>query len=251
MGVQADRADWVAFVSEELSEDEAGPIATARFSVMLERQSGGGDDVEITEESMSLDNALAWAHERATRVLVRRGGFGDHAYTAGEVPIEDMPPLSEALPVEPRRVPGWEFLDRTVADPPISWDVVVEGYQPAMAVGSKYQPFDGVVGERWAASLNDAPIQVVELRADWAIEQPRGRTWVRLAQFPVAVVRVQARTAEEARSVTDHLLAETTGTADTAAAWGLRASAAYATGSAPARANARVEVAGPKRSAGS
>lgn len=98
-----------------------------------------------------------------------------------------------------------------MADPPISWDVVVEGYQPAQAIGSKYQPFDGAVGERWAASLNHAPIQVVELRTDWAIEPPRGRTWVRLAQFPVAVVRVQARTVDEARSVTDALLARRPG----------------------------------------
>lgn len=250
MGGVHDRANWIAFVSEELGEDEAGLIATARFSVMLERQLGDGPTVEIADESMALDDALVWARERATRVLVRRGGFGDHAYTAGDMPIEDTPPLSEALPVQARRAPGWEFLDRTVADPPISWDVVVEGYQPALTVGTKYQPFDGAVGERWAASLHDAPIQVVELRTDWTIDQPSGRTWVRLAQFPVAVVRVQARTVGEARSVTDHLLAETTGAADTAAAWGVRASAAYATGSAPACANARVEVARPKRSTG-
>jgi hypothetical protein len=249
--VVPDRAEWIAFVMEELGEDEAGPIATARFSVHLERQSGTGDDFEIADEAMSLDDALAWASERAARVLVRRGGFGDHAYTAGEVPIEETPPLSDALPVEPRRLPGWEFVDRTTADPPISWDVVVEGYQPAQAIGEKYQPFDSAVGERWVASLHNAPIQVVEVRTDWAIEQPSGRTWVRLAQFPVAVVRVQARTVEDARSVTDHLLAETTDVVGAAAAWGVRASAAYATGSAPARANARVEVAGPKRSADS
>jgi len=244
MSVAPDRAEWIAFVLEELDEDEAGPIATARFSVMLERQPDGVE-VEDIEESMSLDDALVRARERATRVLVRLGGFGDHAYTAGDVPIEDWPPLSEALPVEPRRLPGWEFVDRSAADSPISWDVVVEGYQPAQAIGTKYQPFDGAVGERWASSLHDAPFQVVELRTDWAIEQPMGRTWVRLAQFPVAVVRVQARTVEEARSVTDHLLAETTGAAEATAAWSVRASAAYPTGSAPARANARVEVALP------
>jgi hypothetical protein len=49
---RADRADWIAFVSEDLGEDEAGPIATARFSVMLERESSGGHDVEIADESM-------------------------------------------------------------------------------------------------------------------------------------------------------------------------------------------------------
>jgi hypothetical protein len=250
MGVMPDRPKTTAFVLEEVGEDEAGPIAKALFSLTLERQSGQGAAVEVAEESMSLDDALVWARDRASRVLVRLGGFGDHLYTAGEVPVEDARPLAEAPPVHSRRLPGWEFVDRTMADPPISWDVVVEGYQPAQAIGTKYQPFDSAVGERWAASLGDAPIPVIELRTDWAIEQPKGRTWVRLARFPVAVVRVQARTVEEARSVTDHLLAETTGAADTVAAWRVRASAAYATGSAPARANARVEVARPKPSTG-
>jgi hypothetical protein len=92
MGRVPDRANWIAFVSEELGEDEAGPIATARFSVMLERESNDGDDVKVTEESMSLGDALVWGRERATRVLVRLGGLGDHAYTAGDVPIEDKPP---------------------------------------------------------------------------------------------------------------------------------------------------------------
>jgi hypothetical protein len=233
-----DRAKSIAFVYEEVGADEAGPIATALFTATMERKSGDEAPVEVAEEAMSLDEALVWGRDRASRVVVRLGGVGDHLYTAGEVPVDDARPLAEAPSVQPRRLPGWEFVDRTMADPPIPWDVIVEGYQPAQAVGTKYQPFDGSVGGRWAASLADAPIEVVELRTDWAIEQPRGRTWVRLARFPVAVVRVKARTVEEARSVTNSLIGETT--AGASEAWSVRARDAYPTGSASAQANARI-----------
>jgi hypothetical protein len=240
MGGVHDRANWIAFVSEELGEDEAGLIATARFSVMVERQSGDDPTVEIADESMALDDALVWARERATRVLVRRGGFGDHAYTAGDVPVEDRPPLSEALPVKRRRLPGWEFVDRTMADPPISWDVVVEAYQPGLRPGATWQPFDHRVGEQWAASLAAALIEVVELRSDWEMVRPFERGWTQPAEFAAAVLRVQGRTVEEARSVADGLVRDAIRTATTPTPWSLRAAGAYPTGSAPARANARV-----------
>lgn len=235
-----DRDDWIAFVSEEVGEDEAGPTATALFSVLLERQSDEGASVEIAGDAMSLDDALVWARKRASRVLVRRGGFGDQAYTAGDVAVEEGRPLADALPVEPRRLPGWEFVDRTTADAPISWDVVVEVFQMPTPLGAKWRPFDGTLGEQWATSLARLPIEVVELRANWAVQQPSGRTWVRLAAFPVAVLRVQARTVEEARSAVAALISESIETMTASPPWSLRAAAAYATGSAPARANARV-----------
>ncbi len=226
-------------MSEELGEDEAGPIATARFSVMLERRSGERASFEVTEEAMPLDDALIWARGRASRVLVRRGGFGDHPYTAADVPDEDERPLAEALPVEPRRLPGWEFVDRTPSHPPISWDVVVEAYC-ADPTSGKWAPFDGAAGERWAASLAAAPIEVVQARSDWALGRRSGRTWLHPAEFAVAVLRVQARTVEEARSVTAAAVSASIGTVTTSTAWGLRAAAAYPTGSGPARHNARL-----------
>lgn len=108
MGVVPDRRDWIAFISEELGDDAVGPIATARFSVMLERESGEGASVEVAEDAMSLDDALVWARNRASRVVVQPGGFGAQTYTAGDMSVEDMPPLSEALPLTPRRLPEYE-----------------------------------------------------------------------------------------------------------------------------------------------
>jgi hypothetical protein len=238
MGVVPDRANWIAFVSEELGEDEAGPIATARFSVTLERRSGDGASVEI-EDSMSLDDALVWARERASRVIVQPGGFGVQANTAGDLPVEEMRPLSEALPIKPRRLPGWEFVDRTMADTPISWDVVVEAYQAGRRPG-EWRPFDRGVGERWGALLGAAPIEVIELRSNWVVLRRFERGWTQPAEFAAAVLRVRARSVEEARSVADSLVRDAIGTTTASTPWSLRAAGAYPTGSAAARSNARV-----------
>ncbi len=107
---------------EWFDDDELGPIATGRFNGFALAHSDR--PIDYVEE-MSLEEALAWGRARAQVVEVRLGGFGEQLYSAGAVPTQS-PPLAEAPDVRRRRAAGWEFLDRTEADEPISWDVVVD-----------------------------------------------------------------------------------------------------------------------------
>lgn len=54
------------------------------------------------------------------------GPAGTTHASAGDVPVADAPLWEHHWPV-PRRIPGWEHLDRTADDEPISWEVVARG----------------------------------------------------------------------------------------------------------------------------
>src|SRR5438034_996929 len=80
--------------------------------------------------------AIAWARERSPVVIVRVSAAAGEPqfYSAGEhqpdypdAPYPVWP--EEGLELEPRREPGWEFLNRSSKDPPIQWDVMIDAYQ--------------------------------------------------------------------------------------------------------------------------
>jgi len=107
-------AELTAFIAEEVQFDERGPIATGRFLGNVQTEDGAITD--SIDRELSLAEAIRWARERVPRVVVR---------IAGEEPTLDTA-VDHTRTLRRRRPAGWEFLDRTSADPPILWDVIVE-----------------------------------------------------------------------------------------------------------------------------
>lgn len=103
-----------AFITDDLEFDERGPIATGFFGGSLQTEDGG--ILDAIDEQMSVAEAIRWARERTDNVIVR---------ITGEEPCFDTE-LDPSREFGRRRPTGWEFLDRTSAEPPISWDVILE-----------------------------------------------------------------------------------------------------------------------------
>lgn len=184
----------------EMSEwDELGPVAMARFMATAydadERPLGHVED-------LSLEDALAWARDRGKVVEVRLSGWGENLYSAGVEPSE-APPLAEAPPITRRRPAGWEFLERTEADEPIEWDVVVEA---ALAYTI---PPDAMKRFPDAARAVCAEAGYELLGASRITPTLPTSTvdggWIRHRYERVMVIRLRARTAHQAISLAENL----------------------------------------------
>ncbi len=136
----------------------------------------------------------------------------------------------------PRRIPGWEHLDRTDEDEPISWEVVARG--SVLPVGETF-------AERLADGLRAVPgIEVVAVKADPA-SLPEGGTGY-LATDDVAVhARLVARTYNDACQRATDACADVAGHCAPASEqhWDAEQTEAYPTGSRAAG-NADVEQRG-------
>ena len=227
---------WVLL--EEMAEwDELGPMALALFRGSLfsrsERQ------LEYVE-GLTLDDAVAWARERAPRIEVRLTGFNANSYSAGSEPIA-APPIETAPRIVRRRPTGWEFLNRTEADDPIAWVVVIDADRATLNLlateGSE------TAGHGWRDAINAIPgCQVQLIRGKPATRPTEGSpgAWTAQTHESLAVLRVQARTANAAmETAADAALttARRFGVADDAS---LTAICAYAAGSRAANANTRL-----------
>ncbi len=129
--------DGTAWIAEDVGPPSGDPVddgmfALARFDAHVESESlsSGFRD---GPSGVSAEAAVAWARRHAARVIIRWfGPDGTTHASAGERPViwddgEPLPPWDDDLRLAPRRIPGWEHLDRTDADPPISWEVMVRG----------------------------------------------------------------------------------------------------------------------------
>ena len=155
-----------AHMYEEFDRDERGLVLTGRFHCEV----GTAHQELLTEHAdaaLEWADALAWCRERADRVTVR---LGNTFYSAGRVPGSE-PPVDETLEFARRRFPGWEFLDLTADDPPISWDIVVS-VDPIS--GAEFATSDGLTstGVAWAGALRSSQgLQVVWLVSSLTDEQ--------------------------------------------------------------------------------
>jgi hypothetical protein len=140
-----------AFIAEEVEFDDRGPVAIGLFWGSVQTDAGG--ILDAIDRDLSLAEAVRWGRTRADRVVVR---------VAGEEPYIDAG-HGERRELARRRPAGWEFLDRTSADPPILWDVIVEK----------------------AAAIPAGPVR------------PDG-TWTGFATVPHAIVQVEAAGYEDA-----------------------------------------------------
>ena len=179
------------FISEDEDGDPSGHYLTGRFYGHVD----DGKRMTDSFEDLSLDEALAWARERADRIVVRIG-YGP-SYAIGFESDSRLPWPSEGVP-QPlrRRTPDEEWKDRTEADPDATWRATLGLTPPA---GDRRLPeWDAVVasiagelGATWSASNLDG----------WFADLPSGDGgWVtdHSRQYEIEIT-VEAPTAARAR----------------------------------------------------
>lgn len=241
--VDARLSGRVAWVREIQRFDRRGPLALARFAGEIWGDPARGVVHEYSEDDLTLNEAVTWARSRADRVSVSIVGLG--TFSAGRISGTD-PLLDESITLHERRSPGWEFADRCDDDPPISWDVVIEVSTERMsdAVGP-----DGWtrLGMAWRRELDRPPgcrlISVAPLGAEERLHHGDG-WYAGWAATRIAVVRVEVSSHRQARQA-----ATKAGTAAAReAGWQpppvFSVNHAFASGSEPARQNARLDAHG-------
>jgi hypothetical protein len=145
----------VATVREvcEFDDDERGPWATGLFEATASTEPEHRDYIE-GPVGVPLDEALAWARETASCVVVEYAAppGSPGLFSAGEREckrVRGLPPgPPDDLDLRPRRHPEWLHLDRSPEDEPIEWDVKV-------TVGQVWGPPVPELAERMAARLMD------------------------------------------------------------------------------------------------
>lgn len=175
---------------EDAWEPQQEMHALAVFTAHIEYDVGGTWEFEDGPERVALDEALTWSRERAAKVAVQwYSPDGEIVSSAGEIPLEGAPAWEGHMLV-PRRIPGWEHLDRTDDDEPISWEVIARG---------SVLPVDDTFAGRLADGLRAVPgIDVIAVKADPA-SLPEGGTGYFVVTDDVAVhTRLVARTYNEA-----------------------------------------------------
>jgi hypothetical protein len=184
---------------DEMSEwDEAGPVALARFKATA----FDADENPLGHiEDLSLEDALAWSRDRATVVEVRLSGWGENLYSAG-IEASAAPPLAEAPPITLRRPAGWEFLDRTEADEPISWDVVVEAALAHTIAPDALERFPDTARAACATAGHEL---LWVRRVMPTVTSSDGRGWTRSRYSSLIIVRLQACTAHQAITLAENL----------------------------------------------
>jgi hypothetical protein len=130
-----------------VAEEMDGSYWSGRFSAFHDLGNRMGDS---TGEAMELEDALAWARERADRIVLRIG--------------DEHVPVEAAQPVVRRRIERERWRDRTDADRPIAWTVtatLVVPYEVARADADALvaplaaaaddwdaEPFDGLAADQ-------------------------------------------------------------------------------------------------------
>ena len=117
--------DGTAWIAEDTGApngdpfDDDGMFALARFTAHVESKSLASR-LREGPSGVPAEEAIAWARGHAARVIIRWfGPEGTMHASAGEHPVGSLPQWDD-LQLVPRRIPGWEHLDRTDADPAIS-----------------------------------------------------------------------------------------------------------------------------------
>lgn len=197
-----DRARAIGRIAEESgplgdTDDAWKPrdtmYALARFSAHVEYDVGGRWEFEDGPRDVDIHEALAWCRQRAAKVVVQ--WFGPQGIThasAGEVAVAGAPSWESHAPV-PRRIPGWEHLDRTADDGPISWEVIT---------WASVAPADARLAEALTASLRAShgeDLVAVKVTPQ-AGPEPKGDGWIGwVADLNVGVhLRVSAPTHDDA-----------------------------------------------------
>ena len=129
-------------------EEPDGPFWSGRFSAQCQGSDCDGAD-QRGPLGVAADEAIAWARGHARLVFIRPGD-SPHYYSAGDEPgnagRDQFTPPWPAAGGRParRRMAGLEYLDRTVLDPPIAWEVTIATRLPSAAIEDAF--VGGVAG---------------------------------------------------------------------------------------------------------
>jgi catechol 2,3-dioxygenase-like lactoylglutathione lyase family enzyme len=245
---------------------EPRPTTTGEAVAWVCEESGDGDDpywglgvfsahvksdelkqgFEQGPQRVPVDEAIAWARARASKVIVRCCETWENTfYSAGDERVLDehgpMPVYPEdGLDLRRRRLPGWEHLDLTEDADPSEWEVIV---------GSDVLPQPSAFDAAFEQALrSDSSARVVAARVTAPPVEEGG--FVLLHGDTVrAHMRVTARTAQESIRLATAACRRAAETALTATsrtgpddhvttAWQAEA---YPVGSRAAAANARID----------
>jgi hypothetical protein len=144
-----------------------------------------GVDLFNSPDNLSAAEAIAWGRARSSRVMLRPRD--DVHYAAGTAAPHEIPPWPENFDLTPRTdtKEGLEWMDRTDADDLIEWDVSVSPYVPPHTTTEAFLA-------QFRLTLEEDP--EINLQS---VERPPDNP--RVPGNPVAVIRLVARTQDEAR----------------------------------------------------
>jgi hypothetical protein len=134
----------IVYIAEDeeavIAGDDSDHFLTGRFYGHLDK----GNRISDEFEDRSLEDALAWARERADRIVVR-AGYGP-AYAIGFESESRLPWPREGIgqPVR-RRTPDEEWKDRTDADPDATWQATLGLVPPPPPDDRRRPEWDDVV----------------------------------------------------------------------------------------------------------
>jgi hypothetical protein len=138
-----------------------------------------GVDVFNSPSNLTAAEAIAWGRARSSRALMRTRD--DVHYAAGTAVPREIPPWPENFDMKE----GLEWMDRTDADDPIEWDVRVSPYVPPHTATEAFLAQFRITLE------GDREINLQ------SVERPPDTP--RVPGNPVAVLRLEARTEDEAK----------------------------------------------------
>ena len=163
-------ASYVDGSWSELDHDPDDRWASGLFSAHID-----GSALVDGPDAVPIEDALAWARERAERIVVRVDRHGEQEFSAGREPVGSLPPWPPAdyVPVR-RRAAGSEYMDRTTDDEPIAWAVLI-------VVQRGWGPIPGGTARAFADAIAAVAGGAVTETVDpgpgpWEQPQPRGWT---------------------------------------------------------------------------
>ena len=121
-----------------IAEESDGAFWSGRFSAECQALECRGAE-RRGPQGVSADEAIAWARAHGRMVFIRPGD-SLHYYSAGDEPgsagrDQHTPPWpAGGRPLGRRGMAGLEYLDRTAADPPITWAVAIVTRLPSAAL---------------------------------------------------------------------------------------------------------------------
>jgi len=195
------------WVVEEREDDERGPIATGVFRAILQA-AAPAESSEL--RGAPLDQALAWARERASRIIVRVYDCDDGTHYASGDPVERdggvmLGPVREGIEPARRRWPGMEFVDRTDADDPIAWEVRVRPVLRALLRAAE-EPIPAGATLEILADEGDEPVVTAQARTVFEacrVAEGAAAAQLGLDQAQWAIIATEARPAGATRFALD------------------------------------------------
>jgi hypothetical protein len=181
------------WITEDFDDREFGYL-TGLFSAHWQ---GPDDEHELGPQLAPVEEALAWARERADVVLIRSGESDYYSAGARQPEGRELPEWPAGAQFTRRRAPSAAYLDRTEDDEPILWQIRLHVSIPVQKLGEFPAAFSRAVAADGRV-VDPAPY------VDPEVESSGGTDYSHLAaETPVVNARFKlgARTWQEAQEI--------------------------------------------------